>query len=138
MKIFLDANICLDLLDTTRVTSKKSVEWYLANKDKQEYEFFFSADFITTFFYILTQKRKLGAKETLYAIDALSSEILPHYLIHNDFQIAKLEFFDGLLEDFEDLLVVSSASRINCAKFITNDKELLKLKKYEKMEIVCL
>ena len=138
MKIFLDANICLDLLDTTRPTSKKSVEWYLANKDKQEYEFFFSADFITTFFYILTQKRKLDAKETLFAIDVLSSEILPHYLIHNDFQIAKLEFFNELLEDFEDLLVVSSAVRINCAKFITNDKELLKLKKYKKMEITCL
>jgi predicted nucleic-acid-binding protein len=86
----------------------------------------------------LTQKRKLGAKETLYAIDALSREIFPHYLIHHDFQTAKLEFFNGLLDDFEDLLVINSASRINCAKFITNDKELLKLKKYKKMDITCL
>jgi predicted nucleic acid-binding protein len=43
MKIFLDANICLDLLDTTRPTSQKSVHWYLSNK---EYQFYFSTDFI--------------------------------------------------------------------------------------------
>jgi len=138
MKIFLDANICLDLLDTTRPTSKKSVAWYLAHKDNELYEFYFSADFITTFFYILTQKKKLNAKETLYAIDALSGEIIPHYLIHQDFKSAKVEFFEDVLEDFEDLLVLNSASRIHCQKFITNDKELLQLKKYEKMEIICL
>jgi len=38
MKIFLDANICLDLLDTTRTTSKRSVKWYLENKDDQDKE----------------------------------------------------------------------------------------------------
>ena len=54
MKILLDANICLDLLDTSRPTSNRSVEWYLANKDNEEYEFFFSGDFITTFYYVLT------------------------------------------------------------------------------------
>jgi len=135
MKIFLDANICLDLLDTTRPTSKKSVDWYLKHKDNREDEFYFSSDFITTFYYILTQKRKHNPKDTLKAIDALCSEIIPHYIIHNDFIEAKNQFFDNTLNDFEDLIVLNSASRLKCTKFITNDKELLKLKNFSNIKI---
>lgn len=136
IKIFLDANICLDLLDTTRPTSKKSVDWYLKYKDNNDYEFYFSSDFITTFYYILTQKRKHNPKNTLKAIDALTEEIFPHYMKHNDFLEAKNQFFDGVFGDFEDLIILNSASRLNCTKFITNDKELLKLKKYLNIEII--
>lgn len=63
MNIFLDANICLDLLDTTRPTSKQSVQWYLEHKDDESINFYFSGDFITTFYYILTEKRKHDAKK---------------------------------------------------------------------------
>ena len=135
MKIFLDANICLDLLDTTRPTSKKSVEWYLQQKDDISKEFFFSADFITTFYYILTEKRKYDGKKTLQAIEMLSVEIKPHYLTHTDFLNAKEEFFSNAFEDFEDLLIVSSASRINSNQFITNDKKLLQLGTFQNINI---
>ena len=136
MKIFLDANICLDLLDTTRPTSKRSVKWYLNNKDNEEYSFYFSADFITTFYYILTEKRKFDGKKTLYAIDTLISEITPIYMSHYDFISAKNQFFDDVLNDFEDLIILNSANRSKCLKFITNDKELLKMEKYLDMQIV--
>jgi len=33
VNIFLDANICLDLLDTKRPTSEASVAWYMEKKD---------------------------------------------------------------------------------------------------------
>ncbi len=135
MKIFLDANICLDLLDTKRPTSKNSVNWYMSNKDKESYEFFFSSDFITTFYYVLTQKRKYPQKETILAIDALCSEVVPWYINHNDFSSAKSDFFDNLLTDFEDLIVINSASRVDCDIFITNDKELLKLKTFKDIVI---
>ena len=36
-----------------------------------------------------------------------------------------------LLTDFEDLIVLNSASRLDCDIFITNDKELLKLKTFK-------
>ncbi len=136
MKIFLDANICLDLLDTTRPTSKCSVAWYLTKKDNEEYEFFFSADFITTFYYVLTEKRKHGAKETLRAIDMLSDEITPQYIAHIDFHNAKEYFFNDVFEDFEDLLILSSASRTDSSQFITNDKKLLKLGHFQNINIV--
>ncbi|MFA7084398.1 MAG: type II toxin-antitoxin system VapC family toxin [Arcobacteraceae bacterium] len=136
MNIFLDANICLDLLDTTRPTSKKSVEWYLNHKDNETLHFYFSADFITTIYYVLTEKRKFTPQETLDAIDGLSSEITPHYLIHNDFISAKNQFLDEACKDFEDFLILQSAKRLNCTEFITNDKELLKFEKYIDMKII--
>lgn len=75
-------------------------------------------------------------KKTLQAIEMMSDEIKPHYLIHNDFINAKEQFFSNYFEDFEDLLILNSAYRINCAKFITNDKKLLKLGKFNNIDIV--
>ncbi|MEA1917549.1 MAG: hypothetical protein U9N42_08515 [Campylobacterota bacterium] len=136
MLIFLDANICLDLLDTTRPTSKKSINWYLKHKDDTDSLFYFSGDFITTFYYILTEKRKHNPKDTLLAIDALGDEIKPHYILHNDFIGAKNQFLDDLFNDFEDLIILNSANRLDCDKFITNDKQLQKLNNYLDIEIV--
>lgn len=127
MKLFLDANICLDLLDTTRPTSSSSVAWYMQNKDDKKNEFYFSGDFITTLYYILTQKRKLGPKEVIDAIDALCNEIKPIYLQHGDFVLAKKSFFENILDDFEDLMVLHSALRADTKSFITNDKKILHL-----------
>jgi hypothetical protein len=78
------------------------VQWYLEYKDNLNYQFYFSSDFITTFYYILTQKRKYNPKDTLYAIDTLSSEIIPCYLNHDDFKTSKIDFFNNIFEDFED------------------------------------
>jgi len=136
MKIFLDANICLDLLDNTRDTSKNSIKWYLNNKDNKDYDFYFSGDFITTFYYILTQKRKYNGKKTLIAIDSISDEIFPHYITNRDFIDAKNQFLNNIFNDFEDLIVLNSANRLNCKKFVTNDKNVLKLKNYLNMEII--
>ena len=136
MKIFIDANICLDLLDTTRSTSKKSVDWYIANKDNTEYEFFFSADFITTVYFVLTERKKYNPKKTLQAIDMLSEEITPHYLEHSDFYNAKEDFLNDLFVDFEDLLILNSASRIKADHFITNDKKLLTLGTFRNIDII--
>ncbi len=135
MKIFLDANICLDLLDTTRATSTKSVEWYLRNKDDTSKEFYYSGNFITTFFYVLTQKRKVPSKETLKAIDLMSQEMTPYYITHANYLEAKENFYNNLLDDLEDLIILSSASKLGCKLIITNDKKLLQLKSYKGIKI---
>ncbi len=135
MKIFLDANICLDLLDSKRPTAQKSIEWYMQNKDDEEIEFYFSSDFITTFYYILTQKRKYNPKDVLKTIDALSFEITPFYLSHSDFILAKEDFLDGAFDDFEELMILQSAVRVGSDSFVSNDKALLKLKEFQGVEI---
>ncbi len=135
MDIFLDANICLDLLDTKRPTSKASVAWYMENKDNENLTFYFSGDFITTIYYILTEKRKMGKEKVVEAIDALSMEVLPFYLSHADFIDAKNSFHDEYFDDFEDLMILHSALRANCTTFVTNDKLLGKLKTFDTLTI---
>jgi len=135
MKTFLDANICLDLLDTSRVTAKNSVDWYIKNMGDSTRELFFSGDFITTFYYILTQKKKIPPKDVISAIDSLASEIEPVYIVHMDYISAKSSFFDGKFDDFEDLIILSSALRIGCEEFITNDKTVLKLRSFSNLKL---
>ena len=125
MNIFLDANICLDLLDTTRPTSKASIDWYMAHKDDTSLSFYFSGDFITTFYYILTERRKIQSQKVVHAIDALSQEIIPFYLNHADFLNAKNSFEEKTFDDFEDLMILHSSVRARCDKFMTNDLSLV-------------
>ncbi len=135
MKIFLDANICLDFLDSSRPNSKDSIFWYMKNKDNQNLEFYFSGDFITTFYYILTQKRKLESSIVINAINQLCQEITPIYLVHTDFLLTQKSFSENIFDDFEDLMILQSASRINSDIFITNDKNLLNLSNFNNITI---
>jgi predicted nucleic acid-binding protein len=135
MNIFLDANICLDLLDSKRPTSKASIDWYMSHKDDESLQFYFSSDFITTFYYVLTERKKYDASEVIGSIEALSFEIIPHYLSHSDFLHAKSDFFDDTFKDFEDLMILNSAIRGKCELFISNDKALLKLREFKGMKI---
>lgn len=138
MKIFLDANICLDLLDSKRTTSQHAIAWYNRYKDDQSKEFYFSGDFITTIYYILTQKRKINSKLVLNAIDKLCDDITPLFIQYDDFIGAKNDFLNSTFEDFEDLIILNSAERIMCKQFITNDKKLLKLKNYQNIKITSI
>lgn len=135
MKIFLDANICLDFLDSSRLNSKNSINWYMKNKDNQDFEFYFSGDFITTFYYILTQKKKLKANIVINAINQLCEEIIPVYLVHSDFLLAQKTFSENIFDDFEDLMILHSASRIDSDIFVTNDKKILELKIFNRLKI---
>jgi len=135
MNIFLDANICLDLLDSKRPTSKASIAWYMEHKDNELLQFYFSSDFITTFYYILAERRKYDASKVIASIEALSLEIFPHYLSHADFIHAKRDFFEGKFKDFEDLMILNSAIRGECTRFITNDTMLLELTMFHGMKI---
>ena len=135
MKVFLDANICLDLLDSTRPTAKATVDWYMKNKDDTSLEFYFSGDFITTFYYILTERRKINKVKVVQAIDALCMEINPFYLSHTDFIEAKNSFFANVCDDFEDLMVLHSVLRAECGIFMTNDSLLVKMKRFDSLDI---
>jgi hypothetical protein len=66
-------------------------------------------------------------EKMIVLVHGFCSEITPYYLVHSDFVSAKNRFLDGVSNNFEDLLILQSARRLNGVKFITNDKELLKL-----------
>jgi len=136
MRVFLDANICLDLLDRTRPTSEAAIKWYMKHKDDENTQFFFSGDFITTIFYILNERKKFSAEEVVAAIDALCEEITPFYLEHSDYLLAKDLFDEGRSSDFEDLMILALAKRAKCDLFLTNDTGLLGIGEFEGMQIV--
>jgi len=135
MRVFLDANVCLDLLDTTRPTSARSVAWYMDHKDDSDLMLYFSGDFITTFYYVLSERRKIDRHKVVHAIDALSFEVKPFYINHNDFLEAREAFTMHKLDDFEDLLILHSALRCGCNTFLTNDMDLLTLEIFGTMRI---
>ncbi|CAA6806965.1 MAG: Unknown protein [uncultured Sulfurovum sp.] len=108
----------------------------MEKKDDISLNFFFSSDFITTFYYILTEKRKYDDAKVISSIDALSFEIAPFYLVHSDFVNAKTDFFSESFKDFEDLMVLNSAVRAGCDVFMTNDKALFKLGDFKGMSLV--
>lgn len=97
--------------------------------------FFHLGGFYNDIFYVLTKKRKVSPKQTLYAIDLMSREITPCYIKHSDYTIAKCNLFDNILDDLKDLIVLNSASERGCSIFVTNDKKLLGLAKYKTMKI---
>ena len=66
-KIFLDTNIVLDIIDSTRSNHEKALQLgsYLLLND---YEIFVSEDMLTTLFYISSDKQKtlLFIKEVIF------------------------------------------------------------------------
>ena len=87
-------------------------------------------------YYILTEKRNVPAAVVIEAIEALSEEIAPFYLSHRDFLLAKERFFAGVFEDFEDMLILESASRAGTGRFVTHDRRLAELRQYGDMQII--
>jgi predicted nucleic-acid-binding protein len=109
----------------------------MQNKDDTKKEFYFSGDFITTFYYILTQKKKASPHDVIHAIDMLCDEVTPIYLAHSDFILAKKSFLhDTIFDDFEDLIILQSALRSECSIFLTNDKKLLTLQTFENLKLL--
>jgi len=131
MNYFLDTNICLDLLDTRRPNASRAVQWYMEKKDDPRNRFCCFGDAITTIYYILTALNKVEPQQVVAAIVVLCEEIEPIYMTHLDFQSATYLFREKLLEDFEDLMMLSVARRCKAAKIVTEDKALLALREFE-------
>lgn len=55
--------------------------------------------------------------------------------MHTDFLLAQKSFFENSFDDFEDLMILQSALRVNCNIFMTNDKKLLKLSNFNNIKI---
>ncbi|WP_457598436.1 type II toxin-antitoxin system VapC family toxin [Hydrogenimonas sp.] len=135
---FLDTNICLDLLDTTRPGSSDAVAWYMAAKERVDDHFCFFGDAVTTIFYVLSERRNVDRFLVLEALAAMIEEIEPVYVNHGDFIAAKSAMEEGVSEDFEDLMMLSAAARRGAERLVTNDRKLRQMKRYEEVAIVSL
>ena len=125
MRIFLDANIIVDLLDTSRKDSISSLK-VLAIAVANDFEMAISEDILTTVYYVA--KKSVARKKIL----------LFFKMIEDEFDI--LNFKKGVIKksirlcqknsrlDFEDTLQAVCAQEHDCDMIITNDKKFPKLK----------
>ena len=119
MKIFLDANIILDMIDLDRGNAEKTREHlktYIYNAD----ELYTSCDIFTTVYYVAS--RKIEYQQLLDTLEKLLRfiAILPIDIdtITRAMHIGKTTHH----KDLEDILQYLCARDHGCTRIITNDK----------------
>ncbi len=118
-RVFVDANIILDLFAPERPSSGYSVnviDW-LSEKDL---ELFTSCDLITTVYYHLA---KIDKEKALKSIE-VAAEIFSLIPFSNDeiFEATNLMRKNRKFKDLEDTIQYVLARKINCDLILTNDK----------------
>ena len=116
-KVFLDANILLDLLEKR---TEISAEMF------KEHDLFISTLSVHIVFYITKQKIpyiKLSQIIDTFSLITLSESICSQGLV-------------GPISDFEDNVQLHSAASFDCDYFLTRDRKLLDMKFFGKAKIV--
>jgi predicted nucleic acid-binding protein len=118
-RIFVDANVLIDLFDASRPLRKFSIE-AVQKILETEAELHTSCDLITTVYYVL---RKEFGKEALVFIEKLSKmcSIIP---FSNEEVERAIELMkqDPNFKDLEDTLQYVLAKKIQCDLILSNDK----------------
>ena len=122
IKVFFDANILIDISDSTRpnyLESKALLDYLMDNIEK--YVFYTSCDLITTIYYILRQK--LTKEDTLAQIKLMN--ILIKVVEFGNYEINEaIELMERnkKYKDLEDTIQYIMARKERCDYIITNDK----------------
>jgi predicted nucleic acid-binding protein len=119
-KVFLDANILIDLFDETRNRQEESIiilNYLISNSIK----IYTSCDLITTVYYILSNKNKEDALSSIEYLNQLCSII---EFSNNELrQTCKLMRNDTTFKDLEDTIQYVLAKNTKCDLIISNDKK---------------
>jgi len=118
-KVFLDANIFIDLNDETRETSKESLA-ILDYLVKQKISIYTSCDLITTIYYILSKKSKSKALDAIEYLNKICKVI--DFTNNQISQTCRLMRENKNYKDLEDTIQYILAKNQNCDLIISNDK----------------
>ncbi len=119
-RVFLDANIILDMYDKKRpfhLESSEAISMLLQQKDV---DIFTSCDIITTLYYVLSKKGKMDALDSILDINELCTVI--------EFGNREIEESCRLLKsnknftDLEDTIQYIMAKKASCDLILSNDK----------------
>lgn len=120
-KIFVDANILLDLFEKTRSNHQFSKNAILKLISNEKIELVISSDIITNIFFILNSRYKYPFDKTLEVIEQIdkitSIESISKSDILNAIEICKNRIF----KDFEDALQYMCALKSDCTLILTNN-----------------
>ncbi|WP_281951776.1 type II toxin-antitoxin system VapC family toxin [Nitrosophilus kaiyonis] len=122
MRIFIDANIILDIFSKDRknhIYSKEIIKYLL----EKEYELYISSDMITNIFYILKNRYKLEFENVLNIIENLLKIYKIVYIDKADLDIVIILCKNKKFLDFEDALQYVCAKKEDCKFIITNNKK---------------
>ena len=121
MKVFVDANILLDIFNNQRSFHKMSVEVYdflIHNA-----QIFTSCDLITTIYYINSKNDK---KQALLNIQSINKTLKIIEFSNKEVEsTCKLMLEDSDYKDLEDTLQYIMAKKQNCDLIISNDKNFV-------------
>ena len=121
-KIFLDANILIDILDGGRPTSRQSAKVYeILVRGVEHFSLYTSCDLLTTVYYFT--RKPLGQKSALEKIKKLNQII--HVIEFGNQEVAEaIELMERneKYTDLEDTIQYVMARKEKCDYIITNDK----------------
>lgn len=119
-KVFLDANVFIDLFDETRDTEQKALQTlnYLTNGDIQ---LFTSCDLVTTIYYILSKNSKKLALTIIEKVNSICKVI--EFSNKEIFETCELMRTNPKFKDLEDTIQYILALKEGCDLIISNDKE---------------
>jgi len=123
MKLFLDANILVDIVDNSRVFSEEGAvlfEMFIEFSD--DYELYTSCDLLTTVYYLT--KKPLGKVKALEQIKIFNQTIRVIEFSNNEVAEAiELMERNEKYTDLEDTIQYVMARKEKCDYIITNDQK---------------
>jgi predicted nucleic acid-binding protein len=129
IKLFLDTNIFIDLIDKTRINHEYAVALFVSTINSRT-EIFCSESIITTTYYILQK--------------SFTASTLQKILIEILVAVTVLPCTNGIVEtaintnsvDLEDVILYQIALQNNMDYFVTNDKQALKKLQKGNLEVL--
>ncbi len=119
MKVALDTNIILDILDEKRNDAKATIILYEYMAEKKQIEMCMSVNSLTTIIYIL-RKKSLDAVNIVEQLREVFT-VIPATV--DDVVQAEKLVEKGVLDDFEDALLIATAVNAGCDVFVSKDKK---------------
>ena len=122
-RVFLDANIILDIYDEKRPFYKESSEVISTLLQQNDIELFTSCDIITTLYYVLSKKGKMDALDSILDLNELCSVVE-----FSNFEIdesCKLMKKNKKFTDLEDTIQYIIAKKASCDLILSNDKKFV-------------
>ena len=122
-RVFLDANIILDIYDENRAFHKESSKVISMLIQQTNIELFTSCDIITTLYYILSKKGKIDALDSILDVNELCSVV--------EFANLEIEESCSLMKknkkftDLEDTIQYVIAKKASCDLILSNDKKFV-------------
>jgi predicted nucleic acid-binding protein len=118
-RVFLDANVILDMYDETRPFHKESSKAIFTLLQQKEVELFTSCDIITTLYYVLSKQNKKKVLESILDVNELCTVI--EFANQEIEQSCALMQTNSHFKDLEDTIQYVMAKKVDCDLILSND-----------------